>query len=217
MATGDPDDEMDEAAQIADFVRRAEADRLRNPPDPQPDDGDGARPTTWSGDSPLEGIAETFRSDGTPLLRTDFSDDRSWLRVVAEVSSPREFEGSPYGPYEPQVLAFDDRLFDGATGESLAAMWGTHDDVGGYVVLADARSMSEAARAEALTVVYVDLSIVFDDPELDDGSFPGRSFRCAVSECASIEANLAIANLDFSDYADHVGPDDVFRGFPEEG
>lgn len=45
----------------------------------------------------------------------------------------------------------------------------------------------------------------------DFGSFLGRSFRCAVPEIASIEANLSIANMDFADYADERGG--VFRGF----
>lgn len=214
------DDELDEAerAEISEFVREAEARRLRNLPPAQPGPvGPEATgpPTTWSGDVPLDGIAETFRRDGTPLIRTDFSDDRAWMLVVADVTKPRDFEGSPYGPYEPPATAFDDRFFEGVTGESLAQAWGVHEDLGGYVVLADARTMAEAVQGVDITVDYVDLSVVLDDedPESQVDSFPGRTFRCAVSEFPSVEANLAIANMDFSDFADHVDPGGVFRGF----
>jgi len=43
--------------------------------------------------------------------------------------------------------------------------------------------------------------------------FPGRAFRCVVTEVASIEVNLSIANMDFHEFADSVGEDGVFRGF----
>lgn len=68
------------------------------------------------------------------------------------------------------------------------------------MLLADQASVADL---HDLTLIYVDL---YDQP--------GRSFRCAVSEIASIEANLAIANMDFEDFADSIGPDGVFRGFP---
>ena len=65
-----------------------------------------------------------------------------------------------------------------------------------------------------LTVVYVDLSVRPDDTA-DFGDVLGREFRCEVDEIASIEANLSIANMDFAEFADSVGEDGVFRGFPE--
>ncbi len=47
-------------------------------------------------------------------------------------------------------------------------------------------------------------------------TFPGRTFRTTIPEIASIEANLAIANMDFFEFADNVQPDGVFRGFEGE-
>jgi hypothetical protein len=44
-------------------------------------------------------------------------------------------------------------------------------------------------------------------------SFLGRTFRCAAVEFASVESNLAIANLDFHELADNVQHDGVFHGF----
>lgn len=42
---------------------------------------------------------------------------------------------------------------------------------------------------------------------------PGRWFRVALPEAASVEANLAIANMDLSDFADATDETNVFRGF----
>jgi hypothetical protein len=75
--------------------------------------------------------------------------------------------------------------------------------------------MTEAARGGDVTVVFVDLSVLDDDdPELVSSSHLGRTFRCAVSAVGSVEANLALANLDFGDFADRLDRDGVFRGPP---
>ena len=104
-------------------------------------------------------------------------------------------------------------VFEGATGTSLAEASTAIVDTAGYLILADARSISEASAGRELTVDYVDLSVI--DPEDAElfHSFRGRSFRCAVSEFASIEANPSIANLDFCEFADNTELDGVFRGF----
>jgi hypothetical protein len=43
---------------------------------------------------------------------------------------------------------------------------------------------------------------------------PGRTFRAVPGEIQSIENNLSIANMRFYEFANNVGPDGVFRGFP---
>jgi hypothetical protein len=50
-----------------------------------------------------------------------------------------------------------------------------------------------------------------EDEEL--GELYGSSFRCTAGEVASIDANLSIANMDFSEFASSVDHDGVFRGF----
>jgi hypothetical protein len=42
----------------------------------------------------------------------------------------------------------------------------------------------------------------------------GREFRAEPSRIQSIENNLSIANMDFSDFAESCDPEGVFRGFP---
>jgi len=76
--------------------------------------------------------------------------------------------------------------------------------------------MAEAAAGTEPTVDYVDLSVTDDEAAELFRSHLGRTFRCAASEVAGIEANLSISNLDFSDYADAVSSDGVFRGFDDQ-
>jgi len=157
-----------------------------------------------------------FKNSTTPMLRTDFSDDAAWERVIAEVTKEVDFgydEANDIdGRYAANVTPIADRAFEGARGASLAE---AHDnETYGYVLLADAQSMREALNGGELTVVYVDLSV---DPESAEefGDVLGREFRCAAPEVASIETDLAIANMDFEEFADNVDDDGVFRGFDD--
>lgn len=162
-------------------------------------------------------LARHLDDETTPLLRTDFSDDAAWDRVVAAVTAEVDFgSDDPDGAdetYVPNIRPIAEREFEGATGASLAAA--SSDETFGYVLLADGRAMREAAAGGELTVVYVDLS-VDAETAAEFGDVLGREFRCEVGEVASIEANLAISNLDFADFADRVDDDGVFRGFPGE-
>ncbi|MGA8248509.1 MAG: hypothetical protein WB797_16505 [Nocardioides sp.] len=162
-------------------------------------------------------IRDVLGSDSTPLIRTDFSDDAAWQTVVSEVSKPVDLDpenaASGENGYAPDLTLIDDRAFEGVTGAALGADLDVVEDACGYALLADDRSMAEALAGGELTLDYVDLSITDpDDAELFN-SYLGRSFRCVVPEIASIDANLSIANLDFSDFADNTDPDGVFRGF----
>jgi hypothetical protein len=42
---------------------------------------------------------------------------------------------------------------------------------------------------------------------------PGRWFRVVPGRISSVENNLSLANMHFGEFADHVDPDGVFRGF----
>ena len=62
-----------------------------------------------------------------------------------------------------------------------------------------------------------------DEKTLADTEFPiialdlfedhGRTFRVIPHEMWSVENNLSIGNMDFSEFADAVDDDGVFRGF----
>lgn len=163
-------------------------------------------------------LAEALSGHSTPLIRTDFTNNPAWRAVITELSKPIDFD-RPDNPdpgeeaYRANLLPIDDRSFEGITAADLGRMFTATDDSFGYVILADSRAMAEALSGGELTVEYVDLSLSDpEDAELFD-SYMGRAFRVAAPEIASIETNLSIANLDFSDFADATDPDGVFRGF----
>lgn len=162
----------------------------------------------------LSFLDEQFDGTVTPLLRTDVTDDAAWQRVVAAVTAETDFgddlhEGD--GGYVPNVEPVEAADLEGATAGSVAAAWDRHKH--GYVLLADERSMREAAAGVDPTVVYVDLYATDEDEE-EFGWVYGRSFRTLASVVASIEANLSEANMDFQEYADQADADGgVYRGF----
>jgi hypothetical protein len=167
-------------------------------------------------------LARHFKSETTPLLRTDFSDDAAWERVAAEVTKAGNFgdedpDTDPDGGdgYIPNVEPVADPNFDGAPAETIAAQWDRDREPAGYVLLADAQSIREVASGADPTVVYLDLSVTEED-EAEFGDEYGRSFRCVVGEISSIESNLSIANMDFTEFADYADSHGgVFRGFED--
>ena len=166
-------------------------------------------------------IIETFASDSTPLIRTDFTDDAAWRAVVTQVSAPVDFDEPDEDDlgdegYAPNLTAIDDPGFESVTGALLGEAFSAADGALGYALLADSRSMAEASAGGEITLDYVDLSVSDpEDAELFE-SFMGRTFRCAVPEVASIETNLSLANMDFHEFADNTDPDGVFRGFGDD-
>lgn len=164
--------------------------------------------------------ARVLDSHGMPLIRTDFSDDSAWQKVVAALVRSVDFDDpSNLDPgengYEPMLNVISHPSFAGTTSADLVEAGAVVYDQAAYVILADERSMREALSGGETTIVLVDLSV--SDPEDAElfGSFMGRSFRCVVPELALIEANLSIDNMNFGEYADCADPDGVFRGFNE--
>lgn len=166
----------------------------------------------------LSQILDIFEDGGMPLLRTDVSDETAWQSVVDAVRAPADFEGNGDADYVPYAVPVDGPSVAGVTAEALGtAVAALEGRPSGYAALADARSMSEVAGGGELTVELVDLSVMDEEDAELFQSFPGRSFRCAVDEFASVEANLSIANMDFHEFADNVDTDGVFRGFTSDG
>ncbi len=162
----------------------------------------------------LDALTGLHENDQTALVRVDFSDDAAWQQLVTlvrETSFEDEDEDEEDYSYLPNIVVVDDRSYDGATAASIAAAVDRTRDELGYVLLVDALSVAEVGLGLATTVVYVDLTTPFDEAE-EDGF--GRAFRCVIAEVASIEANLAVANMDFWEFADHADAHGgVFRGF----
>lgn len=155
-------------------------------------------------------VAQLVADGPMPLIRTDFSSDAAWQRVVDQASRASD-NGDDADGYEPHLAPISDPGFESTTAEVLAGAWPR--ECHGYVILADAQSMSEAtAGSDDVTVLLVDLS-ADDEEEEEFGWIFGQTFRSVASEIAGIEANLSLANMDFSEFADSVDDDGIFRGF----
>jgi hypothetical protein len=129
-------------------------------------------------------------SKTAPLIRTDFSSGGAWQRLLSTVSHPPD-------PFLFSMEIVDETANEGATVEELLA--GIGDDRA-YACFAVADSISISLPDHPLLVV-------------DLMEERGRRFRAIASAIASIDNNLSIANMGFSEFANAVDESGVFRGF----
>jgi hypothetical protein len=129
------------------------------------------------------------RSEKSLVLRADFSDDAAWEACCAALRARS-------GLFRANVHCVNDRQFKDIGVEELVGQ-ASHDGDPTFVFLIDRVTIAVAERP----VLVVDL---FTEP--------GRTFRVIPSALGSVENNLSIGNMDFSDFADNVDPDGVFRG-----
>ena len=137
----------------------------------------------------MKNLPET---ENSLLLRTDFSDDAAWA-ALCDAAQAQSEEG-----FQARLECISDRAYDGLTIDQLAALARTNDDLG-YIFLADRVALTNPEQP----ILVVDL---YDEP--------GRTFRVIPREMWGVENNLSLANMDYSDFADNVDRDGVFRGFP---
>ena len=133
---------------------------------------------------------------GMPFIRADFADPAAWERVKRLVGLP---DGQGYAANVDHV---EDRTLAGLDEDALAARFPRlypeeYDHP--VVFVADAVTMS----APDHPILIVNLN------EGDDS----RPFRAVPGQIASIEVNLAISTMDFSEFAENADDDGVFRGF----
>jgi hypothetical protein len=143
-------------------------------------------------------LIELPSTSEVPVVRVDFSDEAAWASVRAALLAPAD-DGSGY---EAKLAFVDWPALSGRAGEELEAEV-PRDYPSSYehpfMVVVDA----VAIKSAGYPVLLVDLSE-------DETS---GSFRAIAREVAAIEANLTLANMDFSEFADSVEEDGVFRGF----
>lgn len=128
------------------------------------------------------------------LLRTDYSDDAAWARVLAAANARYPEDDWRAGNCLEPVQAAE---LDGIAPQAIVDLPRAEELPA--VAVADAQSMRDD------TILFLNLDV--EDEQL------GRTFRAIPSEVEPIVANLNVANMDFRDFADSVGPDGVFRGF----
>ena len=132
-------------------------------------------------------------TDNSLLLRTDFLDDAAWVALCAAAQAPSE-DG-----FQARLECVSDSAYDGLTVEQLVALAPNGANLS-LVFLADRLALTEPEHP----ILVVDL---YDEP--------GRTFRVIAREMWGVENNLSLANMDYSEFADNVDPDGVFRGFPQ--
>lgn len=131
-------------------------------------------------------------SEDTLVLRSDFSFNEDWEQVCELIKqSGRELGFAPY------VTFVDDKQFDNIKIDMLPK-GGTKECNHFFLFIVDSMTMNQ----EEHPILCVD---IFDEF--------GKSFRVIPEEMWSVENNLSIANMDFSDFYEATDEDGVFRGF----
>jgi hypothetical protein len=141
---------------------------------------------------------------GPLLVRTDFTDDNTWLQLIDEVTRP-----SPEG-FLASIRPLSDPAADGAGWESLrdAVMAPADPDCSAVLFVADSTTTGSPDHP----ILVVSTSRFHRDGHPDEFAAM-RPFRCIPSELWSVENNLNLANLDWRDFAERVDDAGVFRGF----
>jgi len=131
-------------------------------------------------------------TENTVLLRTDFSEDAAWA-LLSKAAQALSEEG-----FQANVACVNDRVFDGLTLEHVVALARKGSSSHSFAFIADRLTLTDPERP----VLVVELS-----------DAAGRTFRVIPSQMWAVENNLSLANMEYSEFADNVDPDGVFRGF----
>jgi hypothetical protein len=129
-------------------------------------------------------------SENALVIRTDFSDEAAWDRLCRAIRKP-----SPDFGFLANVDFVNDRQYDGATADALVA---EAPDSQQLLFVADRVALTHPEQP-VLAVYYFDS--------------PFRTIRVIPSELWGVENNISLANMDFEEFAENVGPDGIFRGF----
>jgi hypothetical protein len=125
------------------------------------------------------------------VLRTDFSNQSAWEKALNAILKP-------YGDYRVGVEFVEKMEYKDITKEQLLKLIPENYNHS-FIIIFDrlTATMSESP------LLIVDL---FEEP--------GREFRADPSQIFGIESNLAIANMDFSEFANFVDEDGIYCGYP---
>jgi hypothetical protein len=143
-----------------------------------------------------ESMAHLPQTTSVPVVRADFSDDALWARLTDEILRPTD-EG-----FGADVEFVDDPTLTGLDEAS--------------IVDAIPRAYPNQYRhpvmfvIDSVTVSLPDHPLLVIDLREEDAA---NAFRSVPRQIQSIQNNLSLANLDFTDFAAATDADGVFRGF----
>jgi hypothetical protein len=129
---------------------------------------------------------------GTLVIRTDFAHQAEWDAIREAIMEPQTPDG-----FTPSVQFVDDRKYEGLAVSQLLDL-----------APADAAFLAFLVDHQALT--HPDRPVLTVNIWQRDG----RTFRVIPSEMWGVENNLSLQNMDWEEFANSVGEDGVFRGFP---
>jgi len=127
------------------------------------------------------------------MLRTDFSSDTKWKNLCKKVQAPDEDDG-----FQADIECLSDAMYEGLDIDQIVSL--VQKDVHPVIFVADRHAIMESDHG----ILCVDL----DDK-------PGRAFRVIPSKMWSVENNLSLANMDYEEFFEEIGPDGIFRGFED--
>ena len=136
-------------------------------------------------------MKELPATQGSLVLRTDFSDSLAWEQISVAIQQPQTEHG-----FQARVECISDPAFTGLTPENVVSL--STGPYRAFVFLVDSETISNPEHP----VLVVDLN-----------REPGRRFRVIPSEMWGVENNLSLANMDFEEFAAAADEDGVFRGF----
>jgi hypothetical protein len=153
--------------------------------------------------SPDPAPPRPLRPSGCALLiRTDFSNDRSWEALCEGVRTPSEDD------FLAVVDIVDDEAYRDLTAAQLRDLVPEPFDGPAFFFVADDNAL--ATTGHPLLVVPVP----YPEPEYAYlNEVPRAEFRVVVTHLWSVENNLSLANMDWVDFAGNASKDGVFRGF----
>jgi hypothetical protein len=134
---------------------------------------------------------------GNLLVRTDFASQQVWDDLCALIGH-HVGEG-----LLTTVRIVDDPVYEGMAAEQLLGLVPDDSDCV-YLAVADAQTAAPDGRIQDHTLLIANV-----DPGDEEH---GSMFRALLSEFASIDANLSLANTEFSEYREAVDDDGVYRG-----
>lgn len=134
-------------------------------------------------------------AEGTPVIRTDFSDQGAWDKVCAAILAPDD-DGELF---TANVKFVDDAAFRDYTPEQILTQ-----------VTAEFTSSHPCLFVvDRTTVNSADWPVLVVDLWWEKG----RTFRTIADELYNVASNLSIINMDFFEFADAADGNGIFRGF----
>jgi hypothetical protein len=124
------------------------------------------------------------------VVRTDFSDEAAWAHLRNEIETH-------FGDSRDYVSFVSDQAFEGFDIDTLTSL-GQRHPYWSCLFVVDRVSLTDVEHP----ILVLDL-----------GEETGRAFRVIPSQMKSLSDNLAIANMDFYEFAESVDADGAFRGF----